>query len=64
MDCQFLVNAGLYESHEEAIKREEVLGRLDQVTCLNHTLSFSQFFMHKSLILDYFSDCEDMGEEH
>ncbi|CAA2987799.1 nuclear poly(A) polymerase 1 [Olea europaea subsp. europaea] len=28
---KFLVDAGLYESHEEAIRREEVLGRLDQV---------------------------------
>ena len=32
MNCQFLVDAGLYESRDEAIKREEVLGRLDQVT--------------------------------
>jgi len=28
---QFLVNAGLYESQEEAVRREEVLARLDQV---------------------------------
>ncbi|KAL2546246.1 nuclear poly(A) polymerase 1 [Forsythia ovata] len=28
---KFLVDAGLYESHEEAIRREEVLGRLDQI---------------------------------
>jgi hypothetical protein len=28
---QFLVSAGLYESQEEAVQREEVLGRLDQV---------------------------------
>ncbi|KAL8234209.1 hypothetical protein R6Q59_020309 [Mikania micrantha] len=28
---QFLVDAGLYETHEEAISREEVLGRLDQI---------------------------------
>ncbi|KAL1556649.1 Nuclear poly(A) polymerase 1 [Salvia divinorum] len=28
---KFLVDAGLYESHDEAIKREEVLGRLDQI---------------------------------
>ena len=28
---QFLADAGLYESQEEAIRREEVLGRLDQV---------------------------------
>ncbi|PIM97870.1 Poly(A) polymerase [Handroanthus impetiginosus] len=31
MGYQFLVDTGLYESHEEAIKREEVLGRLDQI---------------------------------
>lgn len=31
MHMQFLADAGLYESHEEAIGREEVLGRLDQV---------------------------------
>ncbi len=28
---QFLVSEGLYESQEEAVQREEVLGRLDQV---------------------------------
>ncbi|KAM0024717.1 putative polynucleotide adenylyltransferase [Helianthus debilis subsp. tardiflorus] len=28
---EFLAEAGLYESHEEAIRREEVLGRLDQI---------------------------------
>ncbi|XP_031111493.1 nuclear poly(A) polymerase 1 [Ipomoea triloba] len=28
---KFLVDAGLYESQEEAIRREEVLGRLDQI---------------------------------
>ncbi|GKB08053.1 nuclear poly(A) polymerase 1, partial [Tanacetum coccineum] len=28
---KFLVDAGLYESHAEAIRREEVLGRLDQI---------------------------------
>ncbi|KAG9136387.1 hypothetical protein Leryth_020185 [Lithospermum erythrorhizon] len=28
---KFLADAGLYESNEEAIKREEVLGRLDQI---------------------------------
>ncbi|KAK6122307.1 hypothetical protein DH2020_043927 [Rehmannia glutinosa] len=28
---KLLVDVGLYESHEEAIKREEVLGRLDQI---------------------------------
>ncbi|CAL5396644.1 unnamed protein product [Camellia sinensis] len=28
---KFLADAGLYESHEEAIRREEVLGRLDQI---------------------------------
>ena len=28
---QFLADAGLYESQEEAVSREEVLGKLDQV---------------------------------
>ncbi|KAI3815615.1 hypothetical protein L1987_15292 [Smallanthus sonchifolius] len=28
---EFLADAGLYETHEEAIRREEVLGRLDQI---------------------------------
>ncbi|CAH9076049.1 unnamed protein product [Cuscuta europaea] len=28
---KFLADAGLYESQEEAIRREEVLGRLDQI---------------------------------
>lgn len=28
---KFLADVGLYESHEEAISREEVLGRLDQI---------------------------------
>lgn len=31
VNCQLLADAGLHESREEAIKREEVLGRLDQV---------------------------------
>lgn len=31
---QFLENVGLYEHQEEAVRREEVLGRLDQVTTL------------------------------
>jgi len=31
---QFLVEAGLYESAEESAKREEVLGKLDQVISL------------------------------
>lgn len=55
MFCQFLVDAGLYESHEEAIKREEVLGRLDQVTNYNikqSTSFFLQFCVHELLILD------------
>lgn len=28
---QYLADAGLYESQEEAVSREEILGRLDQV---------------------------------
>lgn len=28
---QYLQDVGLYESKEEAVRREEVLGRLDQV---------------------------------
>ena len=28
---QYLQDAGLYESQEDAVNREEVLGRLDQV---------------------------------
>lgn len=43
MGCQFLVDAGLYESHEEAIKREEVLGRLDQVIYVDLKLSACSF---------------------
>jgi hypothetical protein len=40
--AQFLANAGLYESQEEAVLREEVLGRLDQVdTSSGPTLSLS-----------------------
>ena len=31
LDFQYLHAAGLYESQEEAVRREEVLGRLDQV---------------------------------
>lgn len=31
MFLKFLVGAGLYESKEEAIQREEVLGQIDQV---------------------------------
>ena len=28
---QFLVDSGLYESNDEAVKRQEVLGKLDEV---------------------------------
>ena len=35
MRLQFLADVGLYESQEEAISREEVLGRLDQVRWSN-----------------------------
>lgn len=31
MDVQHLQDAGLYENQQEAVGREEVLGRLDQV---------------------------------
>lgn len=31
LPVQFLQDVGLYESREEAVSREEVLGRLDQV---------------------------------
>ena len=31
VDLQFLVEAGLYESPDESARREEVLGKLDQV---------------------------------
>lgn len=34
VNCQLLADAGLHENREEAIKREEVLGRLDQVNYL------------------------------
>ena len=31
---QFLQDCGLYESREEAMRREEVLGILDRVSCV------------------------------
>lgn len=31
LDVQYLQDAGLYENQQEAVSREEVLGRLDQV---------------------------------
>lgn len=37
---QYLRDVNLYESQEEAVSREEVLGRLDQVLSLSSTLSF------------------------
>lgn len=43
---QFLKDAGLYESQEEAIRREEVLGRLDQVD----SLVFIFYIFFKNLI--------------
>ncbi|KAL8531769.1 hypothetical protein ACS0TY_008388 [Phlomoides rotata] len=50
---KFLVEAGLYESHEEAIKREEVLGRLDQIvkTWVKHvtrTRGYNQSIVHEA----------------
>lgn len=35
---QYLRDAGLYESQEEAVSREEVLGRLDQVQLISYLL--------------------------
>lgn len=48
---QFLADAGLYESHEEAIKREEVLGRLDQVVVIFELRILS--LLQLSLITDF-----------
>ena len=45
--CKFLVDAGLYESQEEAVRREEVLGQIDQVRVCSLTVtnpfSFGEF---------------------
>ena len=41
MGFQFLRDAGLYESQEDAVSREEVLGRLDQVELVFLSIIFS-----------------------
>lgn len=43
---QFLADVGLYESQEEAVSREEVLGRLDQVDLsMGFSLMIFSFFV-------------------
>lgn len=65
--AQFLSDAGLYESHEEAIGREEVLGRLDQVKIilLIWIFRFDDFYrmFAGALIWINWTDCEDLGEK-
>jgi len=64
-DLQFLVEAGLYESPDESARREEVLGKLDQVATfvathihcshlLNwHYPSLSIPFWHLQIVKDW-----------
>lgn len=48
---QYLVDAGLYESQEEAVGREEVLGRLDQVSIFKSYLGFRSYVLHVLTLL-------------
>lgn len=43
---QYLQDAGLYESQEEAVSREEVLGRLDQVE-FSFLLHYLSVWLHR-----------------
>ncbi|KAL3682811.1 hypothetical protein R1sor_000833 [Riccia sorocarpa] len=50
---KFLVEAGLYESQEEAVRREEVLGRLDQIVKMwikkiSRTKGFNEQFVQEA----------------
>lgn len=40
---QYLQDVGLYESQEEAVNREEVLGRLDQVEFFRPSIFYASF---------------------
>lgn len=44
---QYLQAVGLYESQEEAVRREEVLGRLDQVEFLCPSCILLYYFLEK-----------------
>lgn len=63
--AQYLADAGLYESQEEAVSREEVLGSLDQVISnfmlfdLFHSLLFIPLWI--LILLEILTDCEGLG---
>ena len=63
VDLQFLVEAGLYESPDESARREEVLGKLDQVATLVATrvlmLNTALSFPKHALLA--FADCKRLG---
>jgi len=64
VDLQFLVEADLYESPDESARREEVLGKLDQVATLVATrvlmLNTALSFPKHALLA--FADCKRLGE--
>lgn len=67
--AQFLAEAGLYESQEEAVSREEVLGRLDQVvlsTFINISCSciFFNTYTYVFGCCKTETDSKDVGEKH
>ncbi|PIA33446.1 hypothetical protein AQUCO_04100107v1 [Aquilegia coerulea] len=50
---KYLCDAGLYESQEEAVSREEVLGRLDQIVknwvkTVSHKRGFNEQLVHEA----------------
>lgn len=53
---KFLVDAGLYKKEEEAIKREEVIGRIRQV--IRTSLNVCEYYDHvKIVFLFSINDC-------
>lgn len=44
---KFLVDAGLYESEEEALKREKVLGELGKVIFFSFTFNHSSYLLYE-----------------
>ena len=61
---QFLADVGLYESQEEAVSREEVLGKLDQVWAYSNYVPIFWIIIwvgrFQDDLLDVLADCENM----
>jgi hypothetical protein len=55
-----LVDSGLYESEEEAVRRKEVLGRIDQVT--HWFRGFSHYLFEEKNVSEMFTLNMEIGD--